>query len=86
MKQLPSITCGFTLYNCQDTIVRAIKSSLTQEYPNKRLLLVDDCSSDNTIDVVRSILSDVNIESRLISLDKNMGVAYARNVLLQNCT
>lgn len=85
MRNLPSVTCGFTLYNCEDTIIRAINSSLRQKYPNKQLLLVDDCSTDNTAKVVKAILRNSNIQTHLISLENNMGVAYARNVLIENC-
>ena len=81
----PVITCAFTLFNCEDTILRAITSCLNQEYPHKEILLVDDCSSDKTLDTVRAFLANTNINSRLICLKKNMGVAYARNVLIDNC-
>ena len=84
--RIPTVTCGFTLYNCADTISDAISSSINQEYPAKEILFVDDCSSDNTISVVRSLIKDTNIKSRIICLSKNMGVAYARNVLIWNCT
>ena len=68
--RIPTVTCGFTLYNCADTISDAITSSINQEYPAKELLFVDDCSSDNTVSVVRSIIKDTNIKSRIICLIK----------------
>ena len=76
----------YGLYYRPDTISDAISSSINQEYPAKEILFVDDCSSDNTISVVRSLIKDTNIKSRIICLSKNMGVAYARNVLIWNCT
>lgn len=85
MKQHPSVTCGFTLFNCEDTILRAINSGISQDYPDKQLLFVDDCSSDKTVEIVRSIMANLSIKSRLIRLDRNMGVAHSRNILIQNC-
>jgi len=41
-----------TFYNCQDYIERCIESVAAQDYDNYRHILVDDCSTDNTVDVV----------------------------------
>ena len=43
------VTIGFTTYNSQDTIVRALSSALNQDYENIELLIVDDNSSDLTL-------------------------------------
>ena len=85
MSVQPIITCAFTLFNCEDTILRAIDSCLNQDYPYKELLFVDDCATDSTVDIVRAFLDNKHLNSRLICLSQNMGVAYARNVLIDKC-
>lgn len=64
-------------YNAEKTIEQAIDSVLNQTYPNFELLVVNDCSKDRTVELVRSIVAK---DSRvcLISNVKNSGVSYTR--------
>lgn len=63
-------------YNREKTILRAVNSVLNQTYKDIEVIVVDDCSTDNTLDVVKSIK-----DSRLkfFKLDKNSGACVARN-------
>lgn len=71
-------------FNAENTIEQAIKSVLSQTYTNWELLIVNDCSSDGTEDIVRKIIkSDKRI--RLINNESNSGVSYTRQNGLQNC-
>ena len=63
-------------YNRENTIERCINSVLAQTYDDIEVIVVDDCSSDSTVDIVESI-QDSRI--RLERLDKNAGAAVARN-------
>lgn len=67
-------------YNAEKLIGRTIESVLDQSYLNWELLVIDDCSKDNTRDVVNKLAqSDSRI--KLISLDKNHGAPAApRNI------
>ena len=65
-------------YNAQDHIRTAIQSVLQQTYKNWELIVVDDCSKDNTNFIVESIMvKDSRI--KLFKLDSNSGAAVARN-------
>ncbi len=64
-------------YNAEKTIEQAISSVLTQTYPNFELLVIDDCSKDNTAGLVRSIAAQ-DSRVRLISNAENRGVSYTR--------
>lgn len=69
------ITTGIVLWSRQS----AIDSVLSQTYQNFELLIVDDCSKDDSLQLIkRKAQSDSRI--RVISLEKNAGVANARNV------
>lgn len=65
-------------YNCAEWIGKSISSIIAQTYENWELIIVDDCSTDNTLDVVEEYSkSDKRI--KLHKLTQNSGAAIARN-------
>ena len=72
-------------YNRGYVISNAIDSILNQSYANFELIIVDDCSSDNTEEIVRSYQKK---DKRIIyiKLDRNSGANYARNIGLKKAT
>ena len=70
------------LYNCEQFISEAIESVIVQTYQNWELLVVDDKSTDNSLDIVKSYLQKDN-RIKLIALKKNEGVAVARNMAIK---
>ena len=67
-------------YNCARFIRQAIDSVLSQTYINWELLIVDDCSTDETESIVRSF-DDPRI--RYMRNTQNMGAALTRNRALK---
>lgn len=68
-------------YNTGRFIKETIESVLDQSYPVWELIIVDDCSTDNTDDVVNQYLADERI--RYIKNDTNSGAAVSRNRALR---
>lgn len=66
-------------YNCVKFIGETIKSVIAQTYSNFELIIVDDCSKDNTKDVVNSF-DDERI--KYYKLEKNSGAAVARTTAM----
>lgn len=64
-------------YNTGCFIGETIESVLAQTYSKWELIIVDDCSNDNTEDVVKKYLTDERI--RFIKNDRNYGAAVSRN-------
>src|SRR5699024_8533235 len=65
-------------FNSENIIEDSINTVLNQTYSNWELLIVDDCSSDNTVEIARKIAKkDKRI--KIIELDKNSGAGIARN-------
>ena len=62
-------------------IAESIESVQAQSYKNWELIIVDDCSPDNTDDVVRPYLSDERI--KYLKNEKNSGAAVSRNRALR---
>ena len=69
-------------YNCKDFIKDTIDSVISQTYINWEMIIVDDCSKDNTVDLIKGLIKNEN-RIRLICLDKNVGAAMARNKALE---
>lgn len=68
-------------YNAQDTIENAINSVLNQTYSNYELIIIDDCSIDNTYDIVKKYSN-----TKLFKTPVNSRQGAARNIGLNNCS
>ena len=64
-------------YNREKLILNTLKSCLNQTYNNIEILIIDDCSTDNTKSIINIIRDD---RIKYVSLKKNNGASYARNV------
>jgi glycosyltransferase involved in cell wall biosynthesis len=52
----PRVTIGMPIFNCEKTLGMAIRSILNQTYTNWELLLMEDGSSDRTLELARSFV------------------------------
>lgn len=68
-------------YNTGKFIAESINSVLSQSYTNWELIIVDDCSTDDTDNIVASFLKDERI--RYLKNKKNSGAAISRNYALR---
>lgn len=68
-------------WNTGRFLAESIRSVIAQTYKNWELLLVDDCSTDNTEEVLRPFLSDSRI--RFLKNETNCGAALTRNRALR---
>ena len=67
-------------HNAEKTILRAVNSLLEQSYENVEIIVVDDCSTDNTL----KILSQIEDKRLKVIPSEKIGVAKARNITLAN--
>lgn len=70
-------------YNGQDFLVDSIQSVLAQTYSNWELLFVDDCSTDNSLELVKAFRDE---RIRILKNEKNSGAAVSRNYALREAT
>lgn len=68
----PLISICINIYNREHLIAYAIESALRQSYPNIELILVDDASSDRSVEIAEQY-AEMDDRVKLVVLDKNVG-------------
>lgn len=77
----PLITIGITTYNAASSVGRAVCSALAQTWRPNEVVVVDDCSTDGTREILANLAAR-NSELRVFSNEVNRGVAVSRNRIL----
>lgn len=72
----PKVSIIMSAYNASSTIKRAIDSVLTSTYRNIELVIIDDCSTDDTENIVKEY-TDPRI--KYIRHKRNLGCGWSRN-------
>lgn len=78
---LPLVSVIMASYNTAAYVAEAIESVLAQDYPNKELIVVDDGSTDGSVDVIRRFGNRVRLlqqENRGPAAARNAGIAAAK--------
>lgn len=72
-------------YNCGKFIERTIKSVINQTYPFWEMIIVDDCSNDETKNIVEKYLQ-IDNRIKYCCLEINLGAAVARTKAMEMAT
>lgn len=78
---MPFFTVIIPLYNKEKYISNAINSILNQTFSDFEVLIVNDCSTDNSIQIATEIESE---KIRIIQHEKNKGLSATRNTGIKN--
>ena len=68
-----AISVVIPLYNAADYVGECLESLLIQTFQDFEVIVVDDCSTDNSVEVVESYLPKFNGRLRLTKTEKNSG-------------
>ena len=71
------------VYNSEKFISETIESIQSQTYRNWELLLIDDCSKDNSYEIIKNYMQNDD-RIKYIKLEKNSGAAVSRNTGIKN--
>jgi glycosyltransferase involved in cell wall biosynthesis len=82
--QQPLVSVNITTFNRSKLLLNSIDSILRQSYENIEIVVVDDCSSDDTEIVIRQY-TNKHDNIRYYRHLMNMGNAKARNTALEKC-
>lgn len=83
MKHQPLISVITPSYNSEKFIGETIESVLNQTYRNWEMVIVDDCSTDNTVSIVEKY-TELDDRIKLFILEENSGSAIARNTAMEH--
>ena len=83
---MPLVSVVLPTYNAAEFVIDTIYSVLNQSFRDLELIVIDDCSTDATVSIIRKIC-DTDSRIALIELDKNMGgPACPRNIGVSRAT
>jgi teichuronic acid biosynthesis glycosyltransferase TuaG len=71
-------------YNASKHIVETLYSIKKQTYTNWEIILVNDCSTDGTVNLVNEFSTQVPNKIKIITNETNIGVSASRNVAVAN--
>ena len=85
--KIPAISVIVPIYTVEKHVAKCAHSLFGQTFNSIEYLFVDDCSPDNSMDIIKSVLNDYpdrKEQCHFFHLDKNFGPATARNKGLEN--
>lgn len=92
--KLPLVSIVFTSYNHKEYLVTALESLINQTYSNIEIIIIDDCSTDGSQEVLSRYNSFKNVNIKLQSKNSgsyvkasNLGASYANGdyILFAQC-
>lgn len=67
------------VYNVAPYVEVCLRSVLEQDYLEKEIIIVDDCGTDNSMEIVQKVVVDYKQEVHILKHTKNKGLSAARN-------
>lgn len=82
------VSCTVLTYNSSTTVIETLESIKRQTYDNIELIISDDCSTDNTVELCKKWLNENGerfVRTELLTVDQNTGVSGNGNRALAVC-
>ena len=78
---MPLVTVGIACYNAADTVRRAVRGAMAQDWPALEVIVVDDASTDGSVAAAEAEIA-CSPRARLVRHSENKGPAGSRNTIL----
>jgi len=79
---LPLVSVVAVCYNHSAFVSKTLESIINQSYENIQLIIIDDCSEDDSVQQIESWIDKRNIECQFIANKENLGVCKSLNIAL----
>lgn len=80
------LTIAICMYNAEKYIIETLECLMFQTVKNFHLVIVDDCSSDKSVELVEDFFNKNPRQYDLVKFNENKGVVAARNFVLFRAT
>lgn len=81
-----NLTLAICIYNAERYVEETLESVMAQTMQNFYLLIVNDCSSDRSVELVEQFFVKHPRQYELISFEQNQGIGYARHFAERQAT
>ena len=87
-QNLPLVSIGMPVYNVAPYVEKSVLSVLNQTYKQLEILIVDDCGTDNSIDIIRDLVASHARGNciKILRQPQNMGPGEGRNRAIKEAT
>lgn len=78
----PLVSVSVITYNSSKTVIDTLESVMAQTYPNIELIISDDCSTDNTMELCREWVAQNKerfVRTEILTVEQNTGVSGNNN-------
>lgn len=79
-----NLTLAICAYNCEKYIEETLTCILNQTFKDFDLLVVNDCSTDNTKKLIQQFFRKNNRQFNLVHFNENKGIAFGRKYVIEN--
>ena len=83
---MTNLTLAICVYNAEKYIKETLESVMAQTMQDFHLLIVNDCSTDESLAVIEKFFAEHPRQYEIITLEKNGGIANARNFAISHAT
>lgn len=75
----PLLTIAVAVYNTAKYLRECMDSVVNQTYPNLEIICVNDCSTDNSLEILEEYAAN-DKRIKIITNEKNLGLGVVRNI------
>jgi glycosyltransferase involved in cell wall biosynthesis len=83
---VPLVSVIAICFNHERWVTECLDSIAAQDHPNIQLIILDDCSTDGSVRVIREWLARTGAPARFIEHPMNVGICASRNDALRHAT
>jgi glycosyltransferase involved in cell wall biosynthesis len=76
----PLVTVSIPVFKCEKFIIRCLESVKSQTYKNLEIILVNDCTPDNSMFLIKNFMeANQELNIKIIEHEENSGLSVVRN-------
>lgn len=80
---IPQLSVCIPTYNCAKFLRKVVESVLMQAYQNLEILIIDNCSTDETVTLAEEFISSSSRNIRFYKNDRNIDMVSNLNRCLE---